>query len=164
MRNRSITVAVILAIGLVVLLLSFATPVHEEMGWTDAVTGSTKRQTYVTSGFDMPPLMKTTPIIEPSPLAEWLARQEGPVTYDWRLVGGTLKTIWGKPVGHECGAAQPIFLLRCFLDQLVKSSSDKELRRFVGVMRHGTRQEQEAAVKAAVDKVLAAESRGGRKK
>jgi hypothetical protein len=130
------------------------------MGWIDAVTASRKHQTYVTFGFDMTPLIKTTPVIEPSPLATWLARQETGMTYDWRHVNGTLKTIWGKPVGFGHGSAPPIYFFPGdWLEHFVKSSSDEDLRHFVDVMRHGTEQEQETAVRTAVDKELAARCR-----
>lgn len=162
MSLRSIVITVVVVAGLAILLLSFTVPVQREMGWIDAVTASEKHQTYLTFSFDMTPLIETTPVIEPSPLADWLARREGGVTYDWRHVNGTLKTIWGKAVGFGHRSAPPIYLLRGdLLEYFVKSSSDKDLERFVDVMRHGTKQEQEAAVKAAVDKALAPMSRGG---
>jgi len=135
--------------------LFFGGPVQREMGWIDAVTASTKQQTYVTFGFEMPPLILTTPVIKPSPLADWLARQEGTVTYDWRHVNGTLKTIWGTSVGWGHGSAPPMyFFSRDLLERFVKSSSDNELRHFVDVIRHGTEPEQKAAVEAAVNKEL----------
>ncbi len=130
MSRRRIIVIVVLVVGLAILLLSFVVPVQREMGWVDAVTRSTKDQTYVTFGFEfeMAPLMKTTPIVEPSPLADWLARQDGEVKYEWRHVNGTLKTIWGTPVGWGHGSAPPIlFFHPVLLEQFVKSSSDDDL-------------------------------------
>ena len=159
MSRRRIVITAFFVVGLVILFLSFAVPVQREMGWIDAVTASTKQQTYLTFAFDMTPLTKTTPVIEPSPLAHWLARREGEVQYDWRHVNGTLKTIWGTPVGFGHGPAPPIYFLQgSLLEHFVDSSSDEDLRHFVDVMRHGTKQEQEAAVKAATDKALTAMS------
>ena len=164
MTRRRIAITVVVFAGLAILFLSFTVPVTREMGWIDAVTASTKHQTYVTFGFDMTPLIETTPVIEPSPLADWLARQEGEVTYDWRHINGTMKTIWGKSVGCGHGAAPPIYFFpRDLLERFVKSSSDNDLRHFVDVMRHGTKQEQKAAVEAAVNKELGAMSRSGYK-
>ena len=161
MTRRRIVKTFAILVGLALLVLSFAVPVQREMGWIDAVTASRKHQTYVTFGFDMRPLMKTTPVIEPSPLADWLARREGQVDYDWRLVEGTLKTLWGTSVGHGHGPAPPILQFRLFVEHFVKSASDEDLQRFVNVMRHGTQREQTAAIEAAVDKEIAARSRGG---
>ncbi len=159
-RRRIIAIAVSAA-GAAILLASFIIPVQREMGWIDAVTASTKHQTYVTFGFDMTPLMTTAPVIESSPLAEWLRHQEGDMTYDWRHVNGTLKTIWGTPVGFGHGSAPPIYFFpKELLEQFVKSASDEELRRFVQVMRRGTKEEQRAAVDAACEKELAAMSGG----
>jgi hypothetical protein len=130
------------------------------MGWIDAVTASRKNQVWVTFTFDMTPLMKTTPVVELSPLATWLARREGEIEYDWHHVNGTLKTIWGTSVGFGHGSAPPIYCLQGdLLEIFVNSSSDEDLGMFVDVMRHGTMQEQEAAVKAVTDKALAAMSR-----
>jgi hypothetical protein len=157
MSRRHIVITVGWIAGFVILLFSIGVPVQREMEWIDAVTGSWKHQTYVTFSFDMTPLFKTTPVIEPSPLADWLARQAGGVTYDWRCMNGTLKTIWGTPVGFGHGRAPPIHQLRGeLLRHFVQVSSDEDLRRFVDVMRHGTEQQQEATVKAATDTTLAA--------
>lgn len=155
MSRRRIPITIAFVVGFVLLLLSFIIPVKREMGWVDAITGSTKEQTYVTFGFDMTPLVETIPIINPSPLAKWLMRQEGDFKYEWRHVNGTLKTIWGKPVGFGHGSAPPIYFFSGdLLEQFVKSSSDEELKHFVEIMRHGTKQEQEAAVEAATDNCL----------
>jgi hypothetical protein len=162
MSRQRTTITATSAVGLVILLLSFGVPVKREMRWIDSVTASKKRQTYVTFGFDMTPLMKTTPVIEPSPLADWLAPREGEVQYDWRHVNGTLKTVWGTSAGFGHGAAPPIYSLQGdLLESFVKSSSGEDLRRFVDVMRHGTPQDQKAAVKAAVHEALVAMSQGG---
>ena len=86
-----------------VLLLSFIVPVRQEMDWIDEVTASTKHQTLITFGFEMTPLMKTTPVIKSSPLADWLESREGDVTYRWRFLSGPLETLWGTCAGHACG-------------------------------------------------------------
>ena len=55
------------------------------------------------------------------------------------------------------GSAPPIYSFPPdLLERFVKSSSDQDLRQFVDVMRHGTKQEKEAAVDAAVNKEFAA--------
>jgi hypothetical protein len=162
MSRRRIVITVSFVICMLILFLSFIVPVQREMGWIDALTASMKYQTYLTFGFEMTPLLKSTPVIKPSPLANWLERQEGKLEYNWRHINGTLKTIWGKPFAFGHGSAPPIYFLKGdMLEHFVISSSDEELRHFVDVMRHGTNEEQEAAVKAAVDKALAAMSLGG---
>jgi hypothetical protein len=153
-RQRIITAATAI-FGMAIFFLSFVVPVKREMGWTDAVTRSEKRQTYITFSFGLPPLLKTSPVIEPSPLATWLARQDGEVEYHWCHTNGTLKTIWGTSVGCGHGRAPPIHLLPAgMLECFVASSTDDELRRFVDVMRHGNEQEQEAAVQAVAKRIL----------
>ena len=151
MLHRRTIITVSIVVCSVLLFLSFVMPVQREMGWIDAVTASTKHQTYITFNFDMTPLMTTTPEIKQSLLAEWLIRKEGKIEYDWRHVNGTLKTIWGKPVGWGHGFSPPIRRL-WLLDDFVKSSSDEDLRHFVDVMHHGSKKEQEDAVKAAIEK------------
>jgi hypothetical protein len=151
-RRRTIFTVVLIA-GLAIVYLSCTVPVTRQMGWIDAVTGSTKHQVYVTLGFDRKLLGESTPVIDVSPLAKWLERREGTLTYDWRHVEGTLRTIWGTSVGSGHGRAPPILEFPIErLDHFVKSSSDQELQRFVDIMRRGTRQEQEAAVESAVNK------------
>jgi hypothetical protein len=150
-RLRKLLVVVMI---FAVLLLSFVVPVKEEKYWIDAVTASTKTQTNVTFSFRMSPLLKSTPRVKSSALADWLAQKEGGLTYDWRFVGGRLTTIWGTSLAYECGIDQPIFSFSEDVSRdFVKSSSDEELRHFVDVMRHGTKQEQQAAVHAAFEKL-----------
>ena len=140
---------------LAILVPSFVVPVQREMGWIDAVTASKKRQTYVTFGFDMQPLMKTTPTIETSPLADWLVQREGKIEFDWRHVNGTLKTIWGKPVGYGHDRSPPIYpSYGDLMKDFVSLSSDEDLLHFVEIMRHGSEEEQEAEVNAAIQKAL----------
>lgn len=155
--QSSLRTLLLVVMLLAIMFLSFGVPVQREMGWVDAVTGSTKAKTYVTFGFEMPPLLKTTPIIKQSALADWLEKQEGGLTYDWRHVNGTLKTIWGTNVGWGHGSAPPIYFFPGeLLERFVKSSSDEDLRHFIDVMRHGTKEEQKAVVDAAVNKELTA--------
>jgi len=140
----------------VILLLSFVVPVQRKMVWIDAITASTKTQTYVILSYDMTPLMKTVPRIKLSALADWLAKKEGGLTFDWHYAGGPLTTIWGTTIGRDCWSPPPIYPFRGdSLEDFVKSSSDEDLRHFVDVMRHGTEQEQRAEIHAAIEKLLA---------
>jgi hypothetical protein len=153
-RRRIAITAVSVAL-LAIFFLSFCIPVQREMGWIDSVTGSTKHQTQATIGFDMAPFWQATPVVKPSALAQWLARHEREIVYDWRHVNGTLKTIWGASAGFEHGDAPPIYSLpEQAIRPFVESSTDEELRQFIEVMRKGTHQAQEAAVNAAVERGL----------
>ena len=157
MSRRRIVKTISWIAGLVILLLSFFVPVQYRNGWIDPVTGARKHQTDLTFSFDMKPFFKTTPIIQSSALADWLARREGGVTYQWRYSSGALQTVWGMSLGYSDGDS--LFMRRLSLNQIedfVKSSSDDELGHFVDIMRHGTKEKQEVAVEAAVTKALAA--------
>jgi hypothetical protein len=160
MVRRWIRTLLVIA-GLVILAASAVVPVRGKAYWIDPISGSTKRQTYMTFGFGMKPVWKSTPVIEPSPLADWLLQEERDATCNWSFVSAGLDTIWGVTVERGCSSAPPIFLLQDGLQDLfIKSSSNEELRHFVDVMRHGTKEKQRAAVEVAAEKALAAMSRG----
>ena len=91
------------AIAVIVLVtLSRNLTVKREMGWTDAVTGSTKAQSLWLFGID------TTPVVRQSALAAWLERAEGKTSYDWRHVRGTWMTLSGRSRGFGHGRAPAI--------------------------------------------------------
>ena len=161
MVRRWIVRTFLVIAGLVILAASVVVPVRGRAYRIDSITGSTKRQTCVTFGFGMKSLWKSTPVIEPSPLAHWLLQEKGDASYNWSFVSAGLDTIWGVTVERGCSSAPPIFLLEDGLQDLfIKSSSNEELRHFVDVIRHGTKEEQRAAVEVAAEKALAAMSRG----
>lgn len=121
------------------------------MGWVDAVTGSRKRQTLWLWGID------SQPVIEPSALELWLIAREGAIQHDWRHTEGTWKTIWGRSTGWSHGRAPATYSLSYpgLIEIFVRESSDEELAAFVDTMRHGSRDEKDAAVSAASDRILA---------
>lgn len=113
----------------------------------DAVTGSMEWQTTWPLGFTR------GPSVQVSPLEARLTQAGIPWSRDWRLLHITHRSLLGRQ-GYSCGLAPPIYDLRPVLPEFVAASTDAELQDFVRVMQSGTEAEQEAAVRAAIDRVL----------
>lgn len=152
MSGRYIVITVISIVGLVILLLSLVVPVRNELGWTDPVTGSRKHQTRWTWCGVVTPI-ETTPIIRASPLAEWIIRREGTITYDWRSTRSTMDTIWGRSVGGAIRDFPPRIFRLYFpvQENFIKSSTDEEVQQFIDIMRRDGRGQFEA-IEAAYTK------------
>ena len=132
------------AAAILLLILAFTavtTPVWRQMVWIDAVSGSTKERVDWVFG------LNGSETIKRSALSDWIERQEGNVTFDWRHVNGTWFTILGRPTGFSHGRAPAIYIFpEYYIRTFVENSDDDELRRFVDTMRSGSDDEQHEAV------------------
>lgn len=151
MSSRYIVITVVSIVGLVILLLSFVIPVKTQWAWMDYVTRAIKVQD------DWDIFGKTSPVIRPSPLAEWIVRREGGITYDWHSLDTTGKTVWDRTT-HSTKHGINRFIGDWFTfnntlqENFIKSSTDEEVQRFIDTMRHGTGDEQTDALEAAIEK------------
>ena len=156
MSRRKVAL-VLIGLAVIIPLFVFTIfPIRRELAWIDAVTGSTKHQTAWSFGYTTPPRL------EKSALDEWAADRGRTLTYDWRLVAGTSKNIWGRSMGHGHGSAPPIYPLRReWMIRFVNQSSDDDLGAFVATMQSGSESEQEEAVAIASDVAIEALESGG---
>jgi hypothetical protein len=146
----------ILVLVIVGVFLEPAVAVRREMGWVDALTGSTRHQTHWVFGF------KGRAVVEPSALERWIVDRQGSHEHDWRNVQGTSKTLLGRSIGFSHGPAPPIYpLCGRMMDAFVCKATDDEIAEFVRVMRIGTEAEQEAAVDAAFERMTTTTDRDG---
>src|SRR4051812_39661332 len=101
--SRRLVVTVVVGLAAVVLVAAaLTTPVREDLGWMDALSGTYQTQTVWLSRYP------TTPVVTPSPI-ELRLRKIG-VTWrpDWRNVKGTSRDLLGRRLGREHGSAPPI--------------------------------------------------------
>lgn len=140
--KRAVEWSVVPAV-LLVLVLSDRFAIRTEMGWIDAVTGSSKDETRWIFGFI------SNPSFEQSELEKWLVRREGEIQHDWRSVKGTLKNVWGRKLGSAHGAAPAIYYLdHDFMKIFITESTDEQIAQFIHTMRYGTEDQQRLAVNA----------------
>jgi hypothetical protein len=155
-RPFRLSIPVILApvLGVAMFVLPFVS-VRQTRSRMDAVTGSMEWQTTWPLGLTAGPKVDVSPV-------ECRRRKMGVQwTPDWRFLHNTHRTILGSPTVYECGLAPPIHQLHSVLAQFVESSTDDEIRAFVGVMQQGADAEKRAAVETACDKALLRERARG---
>lgn len=148
-------VAYILPIlGLLLALFLIPTPVRQDLGWIDSVSGSRKDQTVRRFG------PTAAPVVQDSPLARRYRKLGLQWHPDWRNVRGDYVDLFGRNVGHEHGWPAPeIYTLATtegLQERFLNASSDEEIRQFFRVMTTGTDAEKRAAVDAACEKALTA--------
>jgi hypothetical protein len=138
-----------------VLLITIAAPtvaVRQVESGMDAVTGSMTWKTVwlfgITSGAR----------VDISPLETRLKRSGIQWTPSWQFLHNTHRNVFGLATCYECGSAPAIYRICPVLRGFAAASTDAELREFVRVMQSGTDAEQRAAVDAASEKGLEAES------
>lgn len=143
----SIRLVLVALLGLAVVGLPFVS-VRQTRSRMDAVTGSMEWQTTWPLGITWGPR------VTPSPL-ELRLRQRGiPWTRDWQFLHNTHRILIGTATCYECGSAPAIYQLKPVLQQYADRATDTELREFVRVMRSGTKDQRDAAVRAAADEAL----------
>lgn len=116
--------------------------------WCDPVTGSLRHRTVWPLGLTAGWRHETSPL-------ETRLREIGCDTPpDWRKLSTRRRKLF--ELEFACGTAPPIYEIRTLLQGFVLTSSPDELCRFAEVLRTGSDQEQEAAVRDAGEKALAA--------
>jgi len=117
-------------------------------GWMDAVTGSSTQERVWLFGLTTGP-RKTESILE-----RRLTERGIPWSPRWTFLHRTLCSLLMK--SYQCGDAPPIYSLNSFLElDPTFPWTDDELREFVRVMQSGSDEEQERAVQAVIERVIA---------
>jgi hypothetical protein len=136
------------AVGLVLLLGigGQLTPYKRVENWMCPVSGSARRQTTWFGCFRREERTVTA-------LELWLKRREPSFEPQWR----STSTQTYRVLSHSCGTggAPEICQLRPILDDIVSSSSDERIAELVAVLRGGSRQAKQQAIKRIADDYFA---------
>lgn len=140
-----ITTAVLLAF-----LFLPGTPVRQDLGWIDSISGSRKTQTVWRFG------ASSSPVVSDSPLAVRYRKLGLKWEADWKNVKGTYINIFGGGIGSAHGWPAPeIYSFPPELQQYyLAAASDDDIRTFFHIMLHGTEAEKKAMLEAAGEKAL----------
>jgi hypothetical protein len=108
----------------------------------DPVTGALKRTTSYW-------WIQTSEVVETTILGSWLAEHGQGQPPQWKFLS------YERWSARGCGEAAPIYYLRSWMPRVLELLSEDELLALTQILRHGTHDEQMAAVEA-IEKRLSA--------
>jgi len=147
--KRAIELLVVLFF--VVLLGAMLLPVVEvsrRSTWVCPVCGARKRQVVWMLGH------ASDPVVEPSPLTEWLANHRIAHEHKWRDQSATFRNVFGRAFGSSSRAqAPPIWFVSAEgFRKFLESAPEAEVEEFVRVMAEGSEEEQRRAIRDSTGK------------
>jgi hypothetical protein len=95
--------------------------------------------------------IQSDPVVTQSALEKWIIQNEGSHSPNWQFLNENGKTLFGTTTYCAVGGhpLPPIYTSRPILDDFVQKASSGEISALVNVLRTGTFDEQEAALKQA---------------
>lgn len=122
--------------------------VSRDQKWLCAICASERGE------ISWPMGVTTNQTFKQSSLDNWISQRGGHV-HDWRSVRCSLRDVFGRYVGTECGTAPQIYGFSADLQSdYMKSASAEQIAAFVQTMQSGTDAQQRQAVDQAVNQAI----------